>query len=88
MRKIGVVAIAAAIVAVGVGVWADSATKARVAPSIAQGIEPLQLMMKREGPPYCGGLRPRLRVPLSRGPNQKAARLGSGRPLCVIEEPY
>ena len=51
MRKIGVVAIAAAMVAVGVGVWADSATKARVAPSIAQGIEPLQLMMNAKGLP-------------------------------------
>jgi hypothetical protein len=39
------------MVAVGVGVWTDSASKARVAPSIAQGIEPLQLMMNAKALP-------------------------------------
>jgi hypothetical protein len=49
MRKMSVFAIVAAMVAIGVGIWATSATKARVAPSIAQGIEPLQLMMNAKG---------------------------------------
>jgi hypothetical protein len=49
MRKIGVFAIAAAMIAIGVGTWAASTTSARVAPSMGQGIEPLQLMMKAQG---------------------------------------
>jgi hypothetical protein len=49
MRKISVFAIAAATVATGLGVWAASTTSARVAPSIGQGIEPLQLMMNAKG---------------------------------------
>jgi hypothetical protein len=36
-----------AMVAVGVGVWAASTTDA--APSMGQGIEPLQLMMNAKG---------------------------------------
>ena len=49
MRKIRLFAIAAAMVAIGVGVWAASDTSARVAPSMAQGTEPLQLMMNAQG---------------------------------------
>jgi hypothetical protein len=49
MRKISLVAIAAAMLAIGVGVWAASTTNARVAPSMVQGIEPLQLMMNAKG---------------------------------------
>jgi small-conductance mechanosensitive channel len=45
MRKISLFAIATAMVAIGVGVWATSTTDARLASSISQGIEPLQLMM-------------------------------------------
>jgi len=45
MRKISLFAIAAALTATGFGVWAASSTNARVAPSIAQGIEPFQLMV-------------------------------------------
>jgi hypothetical protein len=46
MRKISVFAIAAAaMVAIGVGVWAASTTNARVAPSTGDGIEPFQLML-------------------------------------------
>ena len=32
------------MVSIGVGVWATSTTKARVAPSTGDGIEPFQLM--------------------------------------------
>src|SRR6266545_2366786 len=49
MRTIRLFAIAAAMVATGVGVWAASTTNARVAPSMVQGIEPLQLMMNAKG---------------------------------------
>ena len=45
MRKISLFAVAAALTATGFGVWAASSTNARVAPSIAQGIEPFQLMV-------------------------------------------
>ena len=45
MRKISLFAVAAAVVATGLGVWAASTTDARVAPSMGQGIEPLYLMM-------------------------------------------
>jgi hypothetical protein len=51
MRKISMFATAAAMVAIGVGVWAASDTSARVAPSMAQGIEPLQLIMNAKGLP-------------------------------------
>jgi hypothetical protein len=44
MRKMSVFAIVAAMVSIGVGVWATSTTKARVAPSTGDGIEPFQLM--------------------------------------------
>jgi hypothetical protein len=49
MRKIRLFAIAAAMVATGVGVWTGSDTNARVSPSMAQGIEPLQLMINAQG---------------------------------------
>jgi hypothetical protein len=45
MRKISLFAVAAAVVATGLGVWAASTTDARVAPSMGQGIEPFYLMM-------------------------------------------
>jgi hypothetical protein len=41
------------MVAVGVGVWASSHTKARVALSTGQGIEPLQMMMNAKGLPVA-----------------------------------
>jgi hypothetical protein len=37
MRKISLFAVAAAVVATGLGVWAASTTDARVAPSMGQG---------------------------------------------------
>ena len=49
MRRISLFAIAAALVVTGVGVWATSATNARVSPAMGQGIEPLQLMMNAKG---------------------------------------
>jgi len=45
MRKISLFAVVAGLTATGLGVWAASSTNARIAPSIGQGIEPLQLMM-------------------------------------------
>ena len=49
MRRISLFAIAAALVVTGVGVWATSATNARVSPAMGQGIEPLQPMMNAKG---------------------------------------
>ena len=49
MRRISLFAIAAAFIVTGVGVWATSATNARVSPAMGQGIEPLQLMMNAKG---------------------------------------
>src|SRR5262249_8215981 len=49
MRKIGLFAIAAAVIATGVGVWATSTTKARVPASMGQGIEPFQIMVSTKG---------------------------------------
>jgi hypothetical protein len=48
MRKISLFAVAAAVVATGLGVWAASTTSARVAPPMGHGIEPFQLMMKTQ----------------------------------------
>jgi hypothetical protein len=45
MRKTSVFAVAAAVVATGLGVWAASTTNARVAPSMGDGIEAFHLMM-------------------------------------------
>jgi hypothetical protein len=50
MRKLHLFAIAAAVIATGVGVWAASTTDARV-PVSTQGVEPLQLMMNAKGLP-------------------------------------
>ena len=44
MRKIRLLAVAAASVATGFGVWSASITNARIATSIGDGIEPLQAM--------------------------------------------
>jgi len=49
MRRIGLFAIAAAMIATSIGVWAASATNARVTPSPGQGVEPFQLMMNAKG---------------------------------------
>jgi hypothetical protein len=48
MRKISLCATAAAMVATGFGVWTAS-TSARIAPSLGQGIDPLQMMMNTKG---------------------------------------
>jgi hypothetical protein len=45
MRKIGLLAAAAALILAGVGGWAASTTNARVPHSIGNGVEPFQLMM-------------------------------------------
>jgi len=45
MCKISLIAVAAAVIATGFGVWAASTTNARVAPASGQGVEPFQLMM-------------------------------------------
>jgi hypothetical protein len=50
MRKISLIAVAAAVVATGFGLWAGEPTSARV-PSTSQGIEPIQLMMNAKGLP-------------------------------------
>ena len=52
MRKISLCAIAAAMVAIGFGVWTAS-TNARVTPSLGQGIDPLQVMMNTKGLPVA-----------------------------------
>jgi hypothetical protein len=44
MRKISLFAVAAIVIATGLGVWAASTTNARVAAPY-RGIEPFQLMM-------------------------------------------
>jgi hypothetical protein len=43
-------AVAAALIAIGFGVWGVAPTEARV-PPIGQGIDPLQLMMNAKGLP-------------------------------------
>ena len=45
MRKTILFSVAAALIAIGFGVWAASPAKAPVPPSIGQGIEPHQLMV-------------------------------------------
>jgi hypothetical protein len=50
MRKISMIAITAAVIATGFGVWAAAPTNAR-APSTGQGIEPFQLMMNAKDLP-------------------------------------
>jgi hypothetical protein len=50
MRKTTLLAVVAAVTAIGLGVWAAAPTNARV-PSTSQGIEPIQLMMNAKGLP-------------------------------------
>jgi hypothetical protein len=50
MRRITLLAVVAAVIASGFGVWAAAPTNARV-PSTSQGIEPNQLMMNAKGLP-------------------------------------
>jgi hypothetical protein len=56
MRKVKLFAVSAAVLAIGVGVWAASPTKAR-APSLSQGINPHHIMMNARAlgdvPPFC-----------------------------------
>ena len=49
MRKISLIAVAAAVIATGFGVWAAAPTSARVTPSIGQGIDTFQLMRNAKG---------------------------------------
>jgi hypothetical protein len=51
MRKISLIAVAAAVIATGFGMWVAAPTNARIAPS--QGIEPFQLMMNATGLPVA-----------------------------------
>jgi hypothetical protein len=51
MHKTSLVAVAAAVIATGFGVWASAPTSARVISSVSQGIEPFQLMMNAKGLP-------------------------------------
>ena len=48
MHKIGLYAIAAATVAIGLGVWTVSTTTHAI-PSVGQGIDPHQVMMNTKG---------------------------------------
>jgi hypothetical protein len=48
MRKVKLFAVSAAVLAIGVGVWAASPTKAR-APSLSQGINPHHHNDERQG---------------------------------------
>jgi hypothetical protein len=50
MRKISLFAVAAALIATGLGLWAAAPSNAR-APSMGQGIEPYQLMLDAKGLP-------------------------------------
>jgi hypothetical protein len=45
MRDTSLFAVAAAVIATGLGIWAASTTNARVASPMGHGIEPFQLMM-------------------------------------------
>ena len=49
MRKISLCAIAAAMVAIGFGVWNASTGARVVAPPLGQGIDPHQMMMNTKG---------------------------------------
>ena len=51
MHKISMVAVAAALFAIGFGVWAASTTSARVTSPIGQGIEPFPVMMNAKDVP-------------------------------------
>jgi hypothetical protein len=50
-RKISLFAVAGALIASGVGVWAYAPANSPVTPSIGQGIEPHQLMVTTKGLP-------------------------------------
>jgi hypothetical protein len=50
MRKTSLFVVAAAVIAMGFGVWATSPTNAD-APSMGQGIEPFQLMLNANNLP-------------------------------------
>jgi hypothetical protein len=52
MRKSRLFAIAATLIATGVGLWAASITNARVAPSTDHRIEPFQLMTHTKELPH------------------------------------
>ncbi len=51
MHKISVAAVAAALFAIGFGVWAASTTSTPVTSPIGQGIEPFHLMMNAKEVP-------------------------------------
>jgi hypothetical protein len=51
MRKISLCAVAAALIATGLGIWAASPTTARVSPSMGQGIETFEIMLNAKGLP-------------------------------------
>ena len=51
MRKISLCAVAAALIATGLGIWAASPTTARVSPSMGQGIETFEIMPNAKGLP-------------------------------------
>jgi len=51
MRKTTLFAVAAALIATGLGVWAASPTNARVSRSMGQGIQSFQLMVNAKGLP-------------------------------------
>jgi hypothetical protein len=51
MRKISLCAVATALIATGLGVWAASPTTARVSPSMGQGIETFEIMLNAKGLP-------------------------------------
>ena len=51
LRKTILFSVAAALFAIGFGVWAASPAKAPVSPSIGQGIEPHQLMVNAKEMP-------------------------------------
>jgi hypothetical protein len=51
MRKISLCAVAAALIATGLGIWAASPTTARVSRSMGQGIETFEIMLNAKGLP-------------------------------------
>jgi hypothetical protein len=51
MRKTIVFSVAAALFAIGFGVWAASPVKAPASPSMVQGIDPLQMMVNAKEMP-------------------------------------
>jgi hypothetical protein len=51
MRKISLCAVAAALIATGLGIWAASPTTARASPSMGQGIETFEIMLNAKGLP-------------------------------------